>query len=181
MWESVLKIKFNEFKEFIADHSLYILVVFFFVPMIISKCAILMGATDIGFVSGWETSYREAFGGAEGYSFTVVMYWVMSPLLFLLIHSRWTYQSMPLKKAIMMVPVAWLISILLGVIVFKGVSVAPRASVSYLSTRFDVVDFLFLGRWHFGFCMIYAFIVLMCVALWYYILYLSLCLILNRL
>ncbi|HHW4679869.1 MAG TPA: hypothetical protein ACQGQX_00025 [Xylella taiwanensis] len=173
----------SEHKKFIADHGRYILAVFFFVPMIISQCAIWIGATDIGFVSGWETSYREAFGGAEGYSLTVVMYWVMSPLAFLWVHSKVNYQGMSLKKAIIMIPAIWLLSIFFGVFLFKGVFVTPLdgTHVSFIGRRFAGGQFFSLGRWHFGFCMIYASFVWVSALIWYGTLYLSLRLILNRL
>ncbi len=93
--ERVLNIKL---KEYIAAHSRSVLVVFFFLPMIISKCAILIGVTNIGFVSPWEISYRTAFGGAEGYTLTMVMYWVMSPLAFLWAYSQENYKGMSFKS-----------------------------------------------------------------------------------
>ncbi|EWS77870.1 hypothetical protein AF72_08815 [Xylella taiwanensis] len=146
-----MKIKFNELKEFIADHGRYILAVFFFVPMIISQCAIWIGVTDIGFVSPWETSYREAFGGAEGYSFTVVMYWVMSPLVFLWIHSKANDQGMSLKKAIIVIPAIWLLSIACGIIVYD---VGPASTLQHPSTR--LLGILIFGKWHLGFCILYG-------------------------
>ncbi len=99
--ERVLNIKL---KEYIAAHSRSVLVVFFFLPMIVSKIAILIGVTNIGFVSPWEISYRTVFGGAEGYTLTVVMYWVMSPLVFLWMYSQANYQKVPLKKRLLLSP-----------------------------------------------------------------------------
>ncbi len=83
--ERVLNIKLKEYKEYIAAHHYYVIGVFIFLPMIVSKIAILIGVANIGFVSPWEISYRTAFGGAEGYTLTMVMYWVMSPLAFFVV------------------------------------------------------------------------------------------------
>ncbi|HHW4678103.1 MAG TPA: hypothetical protein ACQGQH_01200 [Xylella sp.] len=141
----------SEHKKFIADHGRYIFAVFLLVPMIISQCAIWIGATDICFVSPWETSYREAFGGAEGYSLDVVMYWVMSPLVFLWWHSIANYQGMTLEKAIILIPVAWLLSIAMGILVFDG---GLASTLQHPSTR--LLSILFFGKWHIGFCILYG-------------------------
>ncbi|ARO68094.1 hypothetical protein B9J09_02590 [Xylella fastidiosa subsp. pauca] len=181
--ERVLNIKLKEYKEYIAAHPHSVLVMFFFLPMIISKCAILIGATNIGFVSQWEISYRTAFGGAEGYTLTMVMYWVMSPLAFLWVHSQTNYSGVSLKKAIIMLPIVWLLSIFFGCNTFQEVSVdyLTKASTYISATRFSGRKLYILGRWFFGFCMIYGNLVLICALIWYCTLSLTLRLILKRL
>ncbi len=138
--ERVLNIKL---KEYIAAHSRSVLVVFFFLPMIVSKIAILIGVTNIGFVSPWEISYRTVFGGAEGYTLTVVMYWVMSPLVFLWVYSQANYQKVPLKKAIIVIaiPVCWLLLIGFAWILFYGVALSTLEH----RVRFLHKKFYFLG------------------------------------
>ncbi|AAF83476.1 hypothetical protein XFUD_02770 [Xylella fastidiosa] len=149
--ERVLNIKLKEYKEYIAAHQYYVIGVFIFLPMIISKCAILIGVTNIGFVSPWEISYRTAFGGAEGYTLTMVMYWVMSPLVFLWVYSKANYKKVPLKKAIVAIPVCWLLLIVFGLFVFEGVS------ASSLEHPVKSLEKIFLyGRWYVGFCLLYG-------------------------
>ncbi|HHW4670102.1 MAG TPA: hypothetical protein ACQGQJ_11105 [Xylella fastidiosa subsp. multiplex] len=149
--ERVLNIKLKEYKEYIAAHHYYVIGVFIFLPMIVSKIAILIGVTNIGFVSPWEISYRTAFGGAEGYTLTMVMYWVMSPLVFLWAYSKANYKKVPLKKAIVAIPVCWLLLIVFGVFVFEGVS------ASSLEHPVKSLEKIFLyGRWYVGFCLLYG-------------------------
>ncbi|MGY0341665.1 hypothetical protein [Xylella fastidiosa] len=181
--ERVLNIKLKKYKEYIAAHPHSVLVMFFFLPMIISKCAILIGVTNIGFVSQWEISYRTVFGGAEGYTLTMVMYWILSPLALLWVHSQTNYPGMSLKKAIIMIPMAWLLSIICWGAV-KGVSVdyLVKAHTYTAVTRLSVGRKIYLlGRWHFFFCILYACLVLIFVSILYCALTLTLRLILKRL
>ncbi|WP_031337602.1 hypothetical protein [Xylella fastidiosa] len=172
--ERVLNIKLKEYKEYIAAHQYYVIGVFIFLPMIISKCAILIGVTNIGFVSPWEISYRTAFGGAEGYTLTMVMYWVMSPLAFLWAYSQENYKGMSFKKAIITIPMCWLILIGIGVVAFKGVSLSSLEHPVVSSERF-----LLFGKWHVGFCLIYGGIIFSFFFTIYMVLYLTLRLILK--
>ncbi|KQH73679.1 hypothetical protein [Xylella fastidiosa] len=176
--ERVLNIKLKEYKEYIAAHSRSVLVVFFFLPMIVSKIAILIGVTNIGFVSPWEISYRTVFGGAEGYTLTVVMYWVMSPLVFLWVYSQANYQKVPLKKAIIVIaiPVCWLLLIGFAWILFYGVALSTLEHRVRSSQKI-----LFLGRWHFGFCLLYGLFVFSYIFNFFSILSLTLRLIFKRL
>ncbi|AIC11585.1 hypothetical protein [Xylella fastidiosa] len=181
--ERVLNIKLKEYKEYIAAHQYYVIGVFIFLPMIVSKIAILIGVTNIGFVSPWEISYRTAFGGAEGYTLTMVMYWVMSPLAFLWLYSQANYPGMSLRKAIILLPAAWFLSIICGGGMIENMSVdyLTKASAYTVGRWFSGQLFFSLGESHFGFCMIYVMLVFMCVAIWYCTLSLTLRLIFKRL
>ncbi|MFN1123487.1 hypothetical protein XfCFBP8351_05815 [Xylella fastidiosa subsp. fastidiosa] len=174
--ERVLNIKLKEYKEYIAAHSRSVLVVFFFLPMIVSKIAILIGVTNIGFVLSWETACRAAFGSAEGYSLTVLLYWLMSPLAFLWIFSQVNYQSTSFIKMMIIVPSWWLIIIALGVIVFGEVKPSFLEYSSFSRARI-----FSLMRWHWGFCMLYGGLVFCFCTMIYGASYLTLRLISNRL
>ncbi|TNV96629.1 hypothetical protein C5H22_04510 [Xylella fastidiosa] len=169
--ERVLNIKL---KEYIAAHSRSVLVVFFFLPMLVSQCAIYMGLTDIGFVSSWETACRAAFGSAEGYSLTVLLYWLMSPLAFLWGYSQVNYRSMSLKKMIIAVISCWLLVIIFGAVLFCEIKPSALEYSGFSRRRiFPIV------RWHWGFCMLYGGIMLCFCTMIYGASYLTLRLILK--